>query len=138
MIRMYRSAIRAAAPLALAALLALAPAALAAPQPAALLTGSPAFVAASGKAKLDVNLGLAQIVVEVEAVPQLAGAPLDLFIGGTLASTTTLDALGNGRFVVDIGAGNLVTEIPAGTSVEVKTETADGTAGLVVVSGTSL
>ena len=133
MIRVYCSSIRALTLMVLAALLALAPAALAAPQPAALLTGSADFPAASGAAKFDLNLGVLEFVVEVETVPQLAGATLDVLIGATKAGTITVDALGNGRLVLDVGPGNPVAEIPTGTAVAVQTD-----AGVLVISGTSL
>jgi hypothetical protein len=133
--QMFRTSSLALSLLALTALLALAPAALAAvaPQPVAILNPSADFPAASGKAKFDLNLGALQFVVEVDGVPQLAGATLDVLIGGIKAGTTTVDALGNGRFVVDVGPTSPVWEIPAGTAVAVQTD-----AGVVVISGTSL
>ena len=90
------------------------------------LTGSISFPAAKGKATFRARPNERQLQVQVENVPALVGATLDVYLGGNSVGQITVGAGGAGALNV-----NSLTLPPSvtGTSVEVKN------GGTTVVSG---
>jgi hypothetical protein len=128
--------------LALVASLALAPAALAKSG-----SGSSKPIAIPGKPIVDASKsvtgpklvvrqvltskGVRNLEVQVKGLPQLAGAELDVFVGGVQAGSLMVRPDGDGKHALPIIAGSPVPRVWSNMPVELRTR-----AGLLVVSGT--